>query len=131
MMIAEAKPLYSRRPEGLATLLGSTQSCHFATPKKTGVIPSAGDQKEASARRVNREQSVPNWTRTRGKGRVILSGEGLCRGTQRGRPLFRGGAGRKHPAGAEPRTGAVPGGRGRGEVSDRSRGLLRRGSRRQ
>jgi hypothetical protein len=58
-MIAERKPPYSRRPEDLA-LLGSARSCHLATTeKKTGADPSAGDEKEASEKRVNREQSVP------------------------------------------------------------------------
>jgi hypothetical protein len=61
MTIAQTKPPHPRRLEGRAPV-GSTQSYHFATPK-TGADPSAGDEKEASAQRVKREQSVPKLVR--------------------------------------------------------------------
>jgi hypothetical protein len=87
------------------------------------------DRKRLNAQRKSR--ALPNWTdETRGKERVILSGEGLCRGTQWSRMLRGGGSGREHPAGAEPLGAAIPKGRGPGEVSDRSRGFLRGGSHR-
>jgi hypothetical protein len=56
-MIAQTKPPHPRWLEGHA-LVGSTQSYHFATTKKAGAAPSAGNGKEVSAQRVNREQSV-------------------------------------------------------------------------
>jgi hypothetical protein len=62
MTIAQTKPPHPRRLEGRAPV-GSTQSYHFATTKKTGADPSAGDEKEASARRVKREQSVTKLVR--------------------------------------------------------------------
>jgi hypothetical protein len=60
MMIAESKLPHPRRLEGLA-LLGSTHSYHFvATKKNAGADPSsAGDEKEANAKRVKGEPCVP------------------------------------------------------------------------
>jgi hypothetical protein len=59
VMIAEAKHPYPRRLEGRA-LLGSTHRYPLATTKKkSGSAPSAGGEKEASARRLKRGQSVP------------------------------------------------------------------------
>jgi hypothetical protein len=58
-MIAEAKHPYPGRLEG-RVLVRSTHSYHLATTKKkSGAAPSAGGEKEASARRLKRGQSVP------------------------------------------------------------------------
>jgi hypothetical protein len=56
-MIPETEPRHLRRLESRA-LVGSTRSYHFAATKKAGAAPSAGNGKEVSVQRVNREQSV-------------------------------------------------------------------------
>jgi hypothetical protein len=71
MMIAQAKHPYPRRFEGLA-LLGSTHSYPLTTTKKFRSAPSAGGEKEASARRLKRGQRVPvlDPNKRQGKGDV-------------------------------------------------------------
>jgi len=59
-MIAETKPPTSEADRGPCPrqLGGATTS-----PSKTGAAPSAGDEKEVSAQRVKREQSLPKLNR--------------------------------------------------------------------
>jgi hypothetical protein len=56
-MITQTKLPHPRQLEDCA-LDGSTQSYHSDTTKKTGADPNAGEEKEASAQHVKREQSV-------------------------------------------------------------------------